>query len=167
MPEDLVFVVTVECVCHKLPCNNHAGMPYPQNLETARQVEDVVRQHGAVPATIAIIAGEACIGLNEQQLEHLASTGTKVRKGLSNSYGLYKEGFYVAMQSEYIIKPGLTLHAKASEIQLGGFPPGKHSKNFQWMLLPTLALGTKAATVSLLSPCKKQDLCSLYELWWI
>mmetsp|Transcript_13429 Transcript_13429/g.35969 ORF Transcript_13429/g.35969 Transcript_13429/m.35969 type:complete len:317 (+) Transcript_13429:2289-3239(+) len=56
------------------------GMPYPQNLETARQVEDVVRQHGAVPATIAIIAGEACIGLNEQQLEHLASTGTKVRK---------------------------------------------------------------------------------------
>lgn len=37
-------------------------MPYPQNLNTAREVEAVVRQHGAVPATIAIIAGQPCIG---------------------------------------------------------------------------------------------------------
>lgn len=39
-----------------------AGMPYPQNLQTALEVEEVVRQHGATPATIAIIAGQPCIG---------------------------------------------------------------------------------------------------------
>lgn len=38
------------------------GMPYPQNLETALQVEEVVRAGGAVPATVAIIAGECCVG---------------------------------------------------------------------------------------------------------
>jgi pseudouridine-5'-phosphate glycosidase len=39
-----------------------AGMPYPQNLQTALEVEELVRQHGAVPATIAIIGGQPCIG---------------------------------------------------------------------------------------------------------
>jgi len=39
-----------------------AGMPYPQNLQTALEVQEVVRQHGATPATIAIIAGQPCIG---------------------------------------------------------------------------------------------------------
>lgn len=37
-------------------------MPYPQNLQTALEVEAVVRQHGAVPATIAVIGGQPCIG---------------------------------------------------------------------------------------------------------
>jgi pseudouridine-5'-phosphate glycosidase len=37
-------------------------MPYPQNFETALEVEEVVRTAGAVPATIAIIGGECCIG---------------------------------------------------------------------------------------------------------
>ena len=39
-----------------------AGMPYPQNLQTALEVEDVITRHGAVPATIAIIQGQPCIG---------------------------------------------------------------------------------------------------------
>lgn len=39
-----------------------AGMPYPQNLATALEVEEVVRSHGATPATIAIIGGQCCIG---------------------------------------------------------------------------------------------------------
>ena len=43
-------------------CNAHAGMPYPQNLQTALEVEDVISRHGAVPATIAIIQGQPCIG---------------------------------------------------------------------------------------------------------
>jgi pseudouridylate synthase len=38
------------------------GMPYPQNLETAMEVEGVIREQGAVPATIAIISGTPCIG---------------------------------------------------------------------------------------------------------
>eukprot|EP00879_Flechtneria_rotunda_P024633 GHRR01026131.1.p1 GENE.GHRR01026131.1~~GHRR01026131.1.p1 ORF type:complete len:312 (+),score=89.73 GHRR01026131.1:586-1521(+) len=56
------------------------GMPYPQNLETALEVEQVVRQHGAVPATIAIIAGQPCIGCTKEQLEHIAQRGVAVRK---------------------------------------------------------------------------------------
>ncbi|GGE24236.1 pseudouridine-5'-phosphate glycosidase [Primorskyibacter flagellatus] len=48
------------------------GMPYPQNLETARQVEDDVRAAGAVPATIAVIDGTLHVGLSAAQLDALA-----------------------------------------------------------------------------------------------
>ena len=56
------------------------GMPYPQNLETARAVEAVVRAHGAVPATIAVLAGTPHVGLTPPQLERLARAGHAVRK---------------------------------------------------------------------------------------
>jgi pseudouridine-5'-phosphate glycosidase len=49
------------------------GMPYPQNLETAREVEACVRASGAVPATIAVMAGKIVIGLDATQLERLAT----------------------------------------------------------------------------------------------
>ncbi len=48
------------------------GMPWPQNLETARQVEDVIRIEGAVPATIAVIGGRVRIGLTDAELQQLA-----------------------------------------------------------------------------------------------
>jgi pseudouridine-5'-phosphate glycosidase len=48
------------------------GMPFPQNLETARQVEEDVRTAGATPATIAVVDGTLNIGLTEPQLEALA-----------------------------------------------------------------------------------------------
>ncbi|MGI3184069.1 pseudouridine-5'-phosphate glycosidase [Nioella aestuarii] len=48
------------------------GMPYPQNLETARRVEDELRAAGAVPATIAILSGRLHVGLTAQELEELA-----------------------------------------------------------------------------------------------
>ena len=48
------------------------GMPWPQNLETARAVEGVVRAAGAVPATIAVMGGEIHIGLSPERLETLA-----------------------------------------------------------------------------------------------
>ncbi len=48
------------------------GMPYPQNVEMAREVEQLIRDGGAVPATIAIIDGRICIGLSPEQLELLA-----------------------------------------------------------------------------------------------
>ncbi len=50
------------------------GMPYPQNVQTAREVEQVIRDAGAVPATIAIIGGKICVGLSEEQLELLGSS---------------------------------------------------------------------------------------------
>lgn len=50
------------------------GMPYPQNVQTAREVEQVIRDAGAVPATIAIIGGKICVGLSSEQLELLGSS---------------------------------------------------------------------------------------------
>jgi pseudouridine-5'-phosphate glycosidase len=45
------------------------GMPYPQNVKTAREVEQIIRDNGAVPATIAIIDGKIKIGLTGEELE--------------------------------------------------------------------------------------------------
>lgn len=45
------------------------GMPYPQNVETARQVEAIIRAEGAVPATIGILGGRIKIGLTDAELE--------------------------------------------------------------------------------------------------
>jgi pseudouridine-5'-phosphate glycosidase len=50
------------------------GMPYPQNVGTAREVEQVIRDAGAVPATIAIIDGRICVGLGPEQLELLGAS---------------------------------------------------------------------------------------------
>lgn len=50
------------------------GMPYPQNVETARRVEEIVRENGAVPATIAIINGDLKVGLTDEELEYFGKT---------------------------------------------------------------------------------------------
>ena len=49
------------------------GMPYPQNVEMANKTEQIIRDNGAVPATIAVIDGKIQVGLNEEQLELLAT----------------------------------------------------------------------------------------------
>ena len=49
------------------------GMPYPQNVQMAKTVEQIIRDNGAVPATIAIMDGQFKIGLEEADLERLAS----------------------------------------------------------------------------------------------
>ncbi|EJF10643.1 pseudouridine 5'-phosphate glycosidase [Pontibacter sp. BAB1700] len=48
------------------------GMPYPHNVQTALEVEQVVREAGAIPATIAILGGKCCVGLTKEQIAHLA-----------------------------------------------------------------------------------------------
>ncbi|WAA08606.1 pseudouridine-5'-phosphate glycosidase [Fervidibacillus albus] len=55
------------------------GMPYPANVETALGVEEIIREHGAVPATIAIINGKIHIGLTKEEIEFLAKA-TDVEK---------------------------------------------------------------------------------------
>jgi len=55
------------------------GLPHPQNLETARALERIVREEGAIPATIAIIGGKIRVGLSGRELEYLA-TAKGVRK---------------------------------------------------------------------------------------
>jgi pseudouridine-5'-phosphate glycosidase len=55
------------------------GMPYPQNVQTAREVEQVIRDAGAVPATIAIIDGRICVGLDGEQLELLGQSKEAIK----------------------------------------------------------------------------------------
>ena len=55
-------------------------MPYPQNVETALNVEKIVRENGAVPATIAIIKGKMTVGLTQEQIEYLGKKGLAVTK---------------------------------------------------------------------------------------
>ena len=56
------------------------GMPYPQNVNTARNVEKHIRAEGAVPATIAIIGGKFKVGLSDQEIEYFGKKGTKIAK---------------------------------------------------------------------------------------
>lgn len=56
------------------------GMPYPQNVETALNVEQVVRDNGAIPATIAIINGKLKVGLNKEEIEYLGKKGREAIK---------------------------------------------------------------------------------------
>ena len=56
------------------------GMPYPQNVETALNVEKLIREGGAVPATIAIIGGRLKAGLTPEEIDYLGKTGAGVTK---------------------------------------------------------------------------------------
>ena len=56
------------------------GMPYPQNVETALNVEKIIRENGAVPATIAIIGGRLKAGLTPQEIDYLGKSGHAVTK---------------------------------------------------------------------------------------
>jgi pseudouridine-5'-phosphate glycosidase len=56
------------------------GMPYPQNIAMARQVEAIVRECGATPATIAVLNGEICVGCDDDTLEYLGKGGRDIPK---------------------------------------------------------------------------------------
>lgn len=56
------------------------GMPYPQNVETALKVEEIVRNNGAVPATIAILNGKLKVGLSKDEIDYLGKKGLECTK---------------------------------------------------------------------------------------
>ncbi len=56
------------------------GMPYPQNVETALAVENIIRENGAVPATICVIGGRLKAGCTKEEIEYLGKAGPKVTK---------------------------------------------------------------------------------------
>ncbi|WP_093189584.1 pseudouridine-5'-phosphate glycosidase [Pseudovibrio sp. Tun.PSC04-5.I4] len=71
------------------------GMPYPQNVETAREVEQIIRDGGAVPATIAVLDGELHVGLEDSTLIKLANAKDVMkcsRADLSFAMALGKNG---------------------------------------------------------------------------
>ena len=56
------------------------GMPYPRNVETALKVEEIVRENGAIPATIAIIKGKMVVGISKEEIDYLGKKGLDVTK---------------------------------------------------------------------------------------
>jgi pseudouridine-5'-phosphate glycosidase len=56
------------------------GMPYPENVKTALRAEEIARENGAVPATIAVLGGVPCAGLTKDQIDYLGRKGTDVIK---------------------------------------------------------------------------------------
>ena len=56
------------------------GMPYPQNVETALNVEKIIRENGAVPATIAVIGGRLKAGLTPEEIEYFGKKGRAIHK---------------------------------------------------------------------------------------
>jgi pseudouridine-5'-phosphate glycosidase len=68
------------------------GMPYPENLSTAREVEQIVREHGAVPATIALVDGRLRVGLDDAALDRLAKPGDVVKASRRDLAALVASG---------------------------------------------------------------------------
>ena len=56
------------------------GMPYPQNVDTALNVEKIIRENGAVPATIAVIGGRLKAGQSPEEIEYMGKKGQAVAK---------------------------------------------------------------------------------------
>ena len=56
------------------------GMPYPQNVETAYRVEQIVREHGAVPATVGIVDGVGVVGHSKEEIEEMGKRGQSIPK---------------------------------------------------------------------------------------
>lgn len=99
-------------------------MPFPQNLECALQVEKVVQDHGAIPATIALLDGKLKVGLSHQELESLAKTGLEATKtsrrvigkiecrilifllGFGTGFGPEKDGIYYCLCNHDCCKNG-------------------------------------------------------------
>jgi pseudouridylate synthase len=56
------------------------GMPFPANIETAKEVESLIAKYGVMPATIAIIKGKICVGLNDEQMYLMATAQQQIVK---------------------------------------------------------------------------------------
>ncbi|MCH4208439.1 MAG: pseudouridine-5'-phosphate glycosidase [Solobacterium sp.] len=56
------------------------GMPYPKNVETANHVEQIIRDHGAIPATVGLIDGVGVVGLTPEEIEEMGKRGMSIPK---------------------------------------------------------------------------------------
>ena len=103
------------------------GLPRPRNLQVARQVEAAVRAEGALPATIAIVAGTARIGLDEPALEVIAAGAGVVKCGVRDLAPIAARGAdgatTVAATAHLAARAGIRLFATGG---LGGVHRGAH-----------------------------------------
>ncbi len=91
------------------------GLPRPDNLRIAREIEAEVRAHGAVPATIAVVEGRACIGLDDEALEQVATSDDVVKVSTRDLATLVARGGHgattVAATSHLAVRAGITVFA--------------------------------------------------------
>jgi pseudouridylate synthase len=103
------------------------GLPRPRNLEVASQVEEAVRAEGALAATIAVVAGEARIGVDEEALEVIAAGEDVVKCGVRDLAPLAARGGHgattVAATAHLAVRAGIRLFATGG---LGGVHRGAH-----------------------------------------
>jgi pseudouridine-5'-phosphate glycosidase len=101
------------------------GLPRPDNLRVAREIEGVVRAHGAVPATIAVIGGEVRIGLDDDALDALANTDGVAKCGVRDLAPVLARGGFgattVAATSHLAERAGIRVFATGG---LGGVHRG-------------------------------------------
>lgn len=116
------------------------GLPRPDNLRVAREIEAVVRANGAVPATIAILAGEVHIGLDDPALEALAASGEVAKCGVRDLPAVLARGedgaTTVAATSHMAERAGVRVFATGG---LGGVHRGAASTFDESADLGTLA----------------------------
>jgi pseudouridine-5'-phosphate glycosidase len=103
------------------------GLPRPSNLNVAREVEQIVRDHGAVPATIAILDGKVCIGLSDEQLIAIA-TRDDIAKASTRDLAIIaatgkSAATTVAATSHLAVLAGIHIFATGG---LGGVHRGAH-----------------------------------------
>lgn len=72
------------------------GMPYPENIETAKTLENIIREHGAIPATIAIINGRIKIGLSKEELEFMGTSKEILKASRRDLPAVLAKGFSAA-----------------------------------------------------------------------
>jgi pseudouridine-5'-phosphate glycosidase len=116
------------------------GLPRPRNLEVARQIEGAVRQGGALPATIAVVAGEARVGLDEETLASVAERDDVVKCGVRDLAPLAPRGGWggttVAATAHLAARAGIHLFATGG---LGGVHRGARDTWDESADLTTLA----------------------------
>ncbi len=116
------------------------GLPRPDNLRVAREIEGVVREHGAVPATIAVIGGEVTIGLDDEALTTLASADGVAKCGVRDLAPAVAAGVHgattVAATSHLAALAGIRVFATGG---LGGVHRGARDSFDESADLSTLA----------------------------
>jgi pseudouridylate synthase len=116
------------------------GLPRPRNLEIARQVEAEVRAGGALPATIAMVAGEARVGLGDEELAAIAEREDVLKCGVRDLAPLAARGGWggttVAATAHLAARAGIRVFATGG---LGGVHRGAHESWDESADLTTLA----------------------------
>ena len=116
------------------------GLPRPRNLEVARELEATVRDVGAVPATVAVVAGEARVGLRDEALAEIAERENVVKCGVRDLAPLAARGGHggttVAATAHLAARAGIRTFATGG---LGGVHRGARDTWDESADLPTLA----------------------------